>query len=130
VPDPPGNGTESTDPGQDRSGVAQTRAVRALAHAPARGRPTGIRERLTKLRIRKDASPCEHARERGARKRGSARARERESAQTRAKGRAGVGGQSAPPPRRASQAAGPSPSRRYTRAAVSRLTARTASSSQ
>src|SRR5699024_5985284 len=71
-------------PGRTGQGWRGRVAVRALAHAPARGRPTGIRERLTKLRIRKDASPCEHARERGARKRGSSRARKRERRNARA----------------------------------------------
>src|SRR5699024_5068600 len=61
------------------------------------GRPTGIRERLTKLRIRKDASPCEHARERGARKRGSARARERANASEGTRGRGRTERPTAPP---------------------------------
>src|SRR5699024_7145566 len=84
-------------PGRTGQGWRGRVAVRAPAHAPARGRPTGIRERLTKLRIRKDATPCAHARERGARKRGSARARERANAGEGTRGRGRTERPTAPP---------------------------------
>src|SRR5699024_7145565 len=82
VPDPPGNGTESTDPGQDRSGVARTRGGACAGTRTGTRTPNGD--------TRKTHEVADPQRRYTLRTRAGARgaqARERESARARKRGR-------------------------------------------